>query len=122
MAELLEALGWRTRPTDCVRLIVLIGTVTTAILVAGLALAVATPVSIFLVQAVIWAAWLLWLGVVFIRNGRRDAESPVPFPYRRAFGREILLGISIVFSQFLRPTVAGAVVHEPSAASAEALL
>jgi protein-S-isoprenylcysteine O-methyltransferase Ste14 len=122
MAELLEALGWRTRPTDWVRLIALIGSVTTAILVAGLALAATTPVSIFPVQAVIWTGWLLWLGLVFPRNGRRDAESPVPFPYRRAFRREILLGISIAFSQFLRPTVAGAVLHEPAPASAEAAI
>ena len=92
MAELLEALGWRMRLADCVRLIALIGAVTTTILVAGLALAAATPVSIFIVQAGIWAAWLLWLGIVFPRNGRRDAKSPVTHPYRRAFRREILLG------------------------------
>jgi protein-S-isoprenylcysteine O-methyltransferase Ste14 len=121
MAELLKALGWRLRPIDCIRLTALIGTVTTAVLVAGLTLAAATPISIFIVQAGIWAAWLLWLGVVFPRNGRRDAESPVPYPYRRAFKREILLGISVAFSQFLRPTVAGAVLHEPATAPVEAL-
>src|SRR4051794_21815421 len=121
MAELLEALGWRMRLADCVRLIALIGTVTTAILVAGLALAAATSISIFIVQAGIWAAWLLWLGIVFPRNGRRDAESPVAYPYRRAFRREILLGISVAFSQFLRPTVAGAVLHESATAPAGAL-
>jgi protein-S-isoprenylcysteine O-methyltransferase Ste14 len=121
MAELLEALGWRMRPADCVRLIALIGAVTTAILVAGLALVAATPISIFIVQAGIWAIWLLWLGIVFPRNGRRDAESPVPHPYRRAFRREILFGISVAFSQFLRPTVAGAVLHESATAPAEAL-
>jgi protein-S-isoprenylcysteine O-methyltransferase Ste14 len=114
MAELLEALGWRTRPADWIRLLALIGTVTTAILVAGLALAAATPISILAIQGGIWAAWLLWLGIVFPRNGRRDSESPCPYPYRRAFMREILIGISVAFSQFLRPTVAGAVLHEPA--------
>ncbi len=120
MAELLEALGWRARPADCVRLIAVIGAITTAILVAGLALAAATPISIFVIQAGIWATWLLWLGIVFPRNGRRDAELPSPYPYRRAFMREILLGISIAFSQFLRPTVAGAVLHDPTTVPIEA--
>jgi len=121
VAELLEALGWRMRIADCIRLIALIGTVTIAILTAGLALTAATPISIFIVQAGIWAAWLLWLGIVFPRNGRRDAASPVRYPYRRAFRREILLGISVAFGQFLRPTVAGAVLNEPATAPAEAL-
>ncbi len=121
MAELLDALGWRPSPGGRIRLIALIGALAAALLVAGLAAAAATSVSILLVQAAIWAAWLVWLGVVFPRNSRRDAETPCEWPYRRAFGREILLGISIAFSQFLRPAAAGLVSGGGSLATGDGL-
>ena len=121
MAELLGALGWRTGLGDRIRLIALIGVPAAALLATGLALAAATSVSIFLVQVAIWGAWLAWLGIVFPRNSRRDAETPCEWPYRRAFVREILLGISVAFSQFLRPAVAGLVAGDGSLAPGDAL-
>jgi protein-S-isoprenylcysteine O-methyltransferase Ste14 len=106
-AELLEALGMRPSVANCLRLTAIVGAMTATLLAAALALAEATSTSIVLVQALIWIPWLAWLGIVFPRNARRDSESPCPYPYRRAFFREILFGISIAFSQFLRPAAAG---------------
>jgi protein-S-isoprenylcysteine O-methyltransferase Ste14 len=119
MAELLEALGWRMSFGHCVRMIALVGTTTTAILVAALAFADLASVSILVVQAAIWFVWLAWLGIVFPRNGRRDSETPCALPYRRAFMREILLGISVAFSQFLRPIATGLIDGMPSSPAGE---
>lgn len=105
--ELLEAIGWRPSAAHYLRLVVLIGATTLVLMTVALAFAAATSISITLLQALIWVAWLAWLGVVFPRNSRRDMASPGTYPYRRAFFREILLGISVAFSQFLRPVVAG---------------
>jgi protein-S-isoprenylcysteine O-methyltransferase Ste14 len=121
MAELLGALGWQANLRDRIRLIVLAGTPTVGLLIAGLAVAAVTSVSIVLVQVAIWLAWLAWLGIVFPRNSRRDAERPCEWPYRRAFMREILLGISVAFSQFLRPAVAGFLFDGGSIAPDDAL-
>lgn len=115
MAELLGALGWRGNLRDQLRLIALAGIPTALLLVAGLALANMASLPVVLVQAAIWTAWLLWLGIVFPRNSRRDSELPCELPYRRAFVREILLGISVAFSQFLRPGLAGVVGGGPVA-------
>ncbi len=120
MAELLEALGGRMSPRHCLGLAALVGATTTTILAAALAFADATSVSIVWVQAAIWVVWLAWLGIVFPRNGRRDSETPCALPYRRAFMREILLGISVAFSQFLRPVATGLLDGVP-ADSADAL-
>lgn len=114
MAELLEALGWRLSPRHCIGLIALVGGPTVTILAAAFLIADAASISIVVVQATIWVAWLAWLGIVFPRNGRRDAEAACPLPYRRAFMREILLGISVAFSQFLRPVLSGLIDGLPS--------
>lgn len=119
MAELLRALGWQISLSHRVRLIVLVGTTTTAILAAAFALADLASVSIVVVQAAIWGVWLAWLGIVFPRNGRRDSEAPCALPYRRAFMREILLGISVAFSQIMRPVVAGLIDGVPSSTTGE---
>lgn len=120
MAELLEALGWRASLGHGVRLVALVGFTTAMILIAVLLLAYVLSLPIVLVQAAIWAAWLAWLGIIFPRNWRRDLETPCERPYRRAFMREILLGISIAFSQFLRPVVAGVILNWGSLASTDA--
>jgi protein-S-isoprenylcysteine O-methyltransferase Ste14 len=109
MAELLQALGWRMSPRYFIALIALVGAPTVTILAAVFLLADAASISVVVVQATIWVVWLVWLGIVFPRNGRRDSKMTCALPYRRAFMREILLGISVAFSQFLRPVVAGLV-------------
>jgi protein-S-isoprenylcysteine O-methyltransferase Ste14 len=117
MVELLGALGWRANFRGRLRLIALAGIPTVLLLVAGLALAAVFSLPMVLVQAAIWAAWLFWLGIVFPLNSRRDAELPCRWSYRRAFSREILLGISVAFSQFLRPVLAGIVEGGPIASN-----
>lgn len=107
MNELLEALGWRVNYGQRVRLISLIGSVTVVTIAAGLLSAYTLSLSIFVVHGAIWIAWLVWLGVFFPQHGRRDLARPAEQPYRRAFMREILLGVSVVFAQFLRPAAAG---------------
>lgn len=107
MADLLTALGWRPRPTGPIRFVALLSVPTLAFLVAANVASAAISVSVVLVQALVWLVWLFWLGAVFPRHSRRDAERPCALPYRRAFRREILLGISVAFSQFLRPAVSG---------------
>jgi protein-S-isoprenylcysteine O-methyltransferase Ste14 len=115
VAELLEALGWRMSFLHCIRLIVVVGATTAMILVGAFVIADASSISIVVVQGAIWVVWLAWLGIAFPRNGRRDSRTPCPLPYRRAFMREILLGISVAFSQFLRPITAGLIDGIPNA-------
>jgi protein-S-isoprenylcysteine O-methyltransferase Ste14 len=122
VAELLEALGRQPNAAHCLRLTILVGAITTTLLVAASVLTEATSISIVLVQTVIWAVWLAWLGVIFPRNGHRDSELPCAYPYRRAFFREILFGISIAFSQFLRPATVGALHGDSSFPPAAAVL
>lgn len=122
MAELFEALGWRPSAMYYLRLAALIGLMTSVTLAVVLALAAATSISIVLLQALVWVAWLGWLGIVFPRNSRRDSASPITYPYRRAFFREILFGISVAFSQFLRPAVTGLLEGDPSLTTLDALL
>lgn len=122
VTELFDALGWGSSAADYLRLVTLIGATTTAFMAAALAFAAATSISIVLLQALIWAAWLVWLGVVFPRNSRRDMASPAACPYRRAFFREILFGISVAFSQFLRPAAAGLLGGGTALPPADALL
>src|SRR5882672_3357420 len=107
MADLLEALGWRVSVGRRICLAALVCIPTVAILAGPLVFAASVGAPPVLVQAAIWAAWLVWLGIIFPHNARRDSETPCEWPYRRAFTREILLGIVVAFSQFLRPAVTG---------------
>jgi protein-S-isoprenylcysteine O-methyltransferase Ste14 len=109
MADLLRALGWKVGLRSVIRLVALVATTTLLVLAGGLALAEALAIPVPLVQIAIWAGWLVWLASIFPRNARADAETPCALPYRRAFFREILLGISVAFSQILRPVVSGVV-------------
>ncbi|HEX6667004.1 MAG TPA: methyltransferase [Solirubrobacterales bacterium] len=122
VTELFEALGWRADAAHYLRLTVLIAATTSVCVAAALAFAEATSISVVLLQAIIWVVWLVWLGVVFPRNSRRDMASPGAYPYRRAFFREILLGISVAFSQFLRPAAAGLLEGGTSLPPTHALL
>jgi protein-S-isoprenylcysteine O-methyltransferase Ste14 len=103
MADLLKALGLSITWRHALFLIVLLGVTTLSLLLAALAL----PAPVEIVQAAIWTAWLIWLGVIFPRNSRHDLQVPCALPYRRAFSRELLFGIALAFSQFLRPAVVG---------------
>jgi protein-S-isoprenylcysteine O-methyltransferase Ste14 len=122
MTELLDALGWRFGRTDSILFVALLGVSTTVALIAAFVVAAALSISLLVVQALIWAIWLIWLGAIFPRTSRRDAERPCEWPYRRAFLREILVGISVAFSQFLRPAVAGIAIDGGLDSGAGALI
>lgn len=113
MSLLLKALGWPQTLGGVARLVAVVGLSTLAVLTVGMAVASILDVSAAVVQAAFWALWLTWLGFVFPRSRRRDLSTPCPLPYRRAFLREILLGISIAFAQLLRPAVSGGVASFP---------
>jgi protein-S-isoprenylcysteine O-methyltransferase Ste14 len=91
------------------------------VLTGMLAFAAVISFSVVFVQAAIWLVWLVWLGIIFPHNSRRDSEKPCEQPYRRAFMREILWGISIAFSQFLYPAVTGVILNGGSFSSSETL-
>jgi protein-S-isoprenylcysteine O-methyltransferase Ste14 len=80
-----------------------LGVLTSIFVFVPLGFASLLDVPLLPIQAVLWLAWLAWLGYVFPRRSARDKRDPGPLPYRRAFGREIALGIALAFSQFLRP-------------------
>lgn len=107
MAELLRALKWRTSAGGAVGLVATMAAATLFTLVLGIAVSRALGLPMLVVQAGIWIAWLTWLGLVFPRNRRRDESTPCSHPYRRAFRREILLGVAVAFSQLLRPALTG---------------
>lgn len=107
MTDLLKALNTRASVARLICFLALLASAATLLLAAGNALVAFAGVPLVPLQCAIWAGWLIWLGVVFPRNRRRDEAKPCPFPYRRAFLREILLGVAVAFSQLLRPAVAG---------------
>jgi protein-S-isoprenylcysteine O-methyltransferase Ste14 len=107
VTELLEALGWKAGPLGRLRLIALVACATLAALAVGTALAEVSGISIAVVQTILWVVWLAWLGVFFPHNALRDASRPCALPYRRAFKREIVIGIALAFSQLLRPFAIG---------------
>lgn len=117
MTELVRALGWRPGRRGAAHLLALLGSSTLAVLLAGAGASSVLNVSLVMVQAGTWLAWLLWLGAVFPRNATRDASRPCPLPYRRAFTREILIGVGVAFSQILRPALVGATAGAPDVSS-----
>ncbi|HET7445094.1 MAG TPA: methyltransferase [Solirubrobacterales bacterium] len=115
MTDLVKALGWETGWRGSAHVLALLAGATLGLLLAGFVASALVGASPVLVQAAIWAGWLLWLGAVFPRNATWDASHPCAFPYRRAFTREILLGVGVAFSQILRPALIG--VAEAGAAT-----
>jgi len=107
MAELLRALNWRTSAGRGVGLVATMAAATLLMLILGVAISRVLGLPMPVVQAGIWIFWLAWLGIVFPRNRRRDESTPCFHPYRRAFRREILLGVAVAFSQLLRPVLGG---------------
>jgi protein-S-isoprenylcysteine O-methyltransferase Ste14 len=108
-----RALGWQAGWRGDAHLLTLLGGAALAVLLAGFFASNVLGVSPVLVQAGTWGVWLLWLGAVFPRNATRDATKPCELPYRRAFTREILLGVGVAFSQILQPALVGALAGEP---------
>ena len=114
MRELLEALGRRPTFGRVLLLGLGLGALTSAFILLPLALVGLLGVPLLAIQAVLWLLWLLWLGYLFPSRSARDAATPCPLPYRRAFAREIAVGIALAFSQFLRPVAAALAQAHPS--------
>lgn len=112
MTELVQALGWRAGWRGDAKLLTLIGAATLAALLLNFAIASAVGGSVVAAQIVTWLIWLAWLGAVFPRNATHDAAEPCELPYRRAFTREILVGIAVAFGQILRPALAGVAAND----------
>jgi len=112
MTDLLIALDWNVRVSNGIRLITTVTITILLTLVLGLTMTSIVGVPIVVWQGAVWGLWLTWLGAVFPRNRRRDEATPCSYPYRRAFGREILYGIAVAFSQLLQPAVSGVLVGE----------
>lgn len=107
MTDLLTALDVKANAIGGVGLIAVLGGATVLFLGVGLVLVELVGVPVVLLQCAIWAVWLVWLGIVFPSHRRRDEAVPCAFPYRRAFAREILVGVAVAFSQLLRPALSG---------------
>ena len=113
MTDLLTALDSKASVIGRVCLVAALGVATVLLLVGGLVLVERVGVPVVPLQCAIWGFWLAWLGIVFPRNRRRDEAAPCPFPYRRAFVREILAGVAVAFSQLLRPALSGVLADGP---------
>jgi protein-S-isoprenylcysteine O-methyltransferase Ste14 len=107
MTDLLKALNWKVSTGSELFLIGVIGSATLLVLACGLVIEELAGVPVVILQCAAWLLWLTWLGILFPRNRRRDEDVPSSYPYRRAFMREILLGVSLAFSQLLRPAFNG---------------
>lgn len=116
MVDLLGALHWRVSVASGIWLIAVIAFATSLVLALGAATVSLTGVSVIALQCILWALWLIWLGILFPRSRQRDEDRPCPYPYRRAFKREILPGIAVAFSQILRPGLTGFAENELSLA------
>jgi protein-S-isoprenylcysteine O-methyltransferase Ste14 len=115
-------MGWRTGWLGDAHLLALVAGVTLTVLLAGAGVSGVLGLSALMVQAGTWLLWLLWLGAVFPRNATRDASRPCRLPYRRAFTREILIGVGVAFSQILRPALVGVTAADPAISAPPNLL
>jgi len=112
MTELLLALNWKPNRMSWIGFLAVIGATTVLVLLSSMTVERLCHVPPIAMQGAMWGLWLVWLGALFPRNRLRDSQRPLPHPYRRAFQREILLGIAIAFSQIARPAAIG-VLAEP---------
>ena len=63
----------------------------------------ASTAAVCLTVATVWLGWTYWHSVAFERHRRAYLGRGMAFPYRRAFLTDIFPGITIGFSQMLRP-------------------
>ncbi|HKS46187.1 MAG TPA: methyltransferase [Amycolatopsis sp.] len=109
MSELLDCLGvTRAWPRRAVAAAIwvsfAVGMVGIAAVQALVELALgASTVSIVIVVALVWVAWSFWHSHYFGMHRKAYLAAGLEFPYRRGFVRDIFPGITIGFSQMLRP-------------------
>ena len=63
-----------------------------------------------IIVAIVWMAWTYWHSVLFPRH-REKYVAHLAMPYRRAFVVDLIPGLTISFSQMLRPAVNGPNLH-----------
>jgi protein-S-isoprenylcysteine O-methyltransferase Ste14 len=66
----------------------------------------AGAVAICLWVIIVWLGWTWWHSVSFGRHRRKYLET-APIPYRRAFFLDLIPGLTLSFSQMLRPALNG---------------
>jgi protein-S-isoprenylcysteine O-methyltransferase Ste14 len=67
----------------------------------------ASTVAVTVVVMCVWAGWTVWHSYLFGEHRLSYLRAGLAFPYRRAFLRDIFPGITIGFSQMLRPAFNG---------------
>jgi protein-S-isoprenylcysteine O-methyltransferase Ste14 len=64
------------------------------------------PAGTVVIMIVTWSLWTAWHSVAFVRH-RRTLLASAPLPYRSAFLVHLVPGLSVSFSQMLRPAING---------------
>jgi protein-S-isoprenylcysteine O-methyltransferase Ste14 len=105
MGELLAALEWRDSFPRRLAVVGYIMFLSAAFTVGGYALTLTVPGHGYMIELLLWAPWLLWLGYFFPRDHLRAAAAHSS--YRRSFFRHVGPGISWNFAQMARPGLAG---------------
>lgn len=59
------------------------------------------------IVVLVWIAWTGWHSHTFAVHREAYLAANLPYPYRRAFVRDIFPGITVGFSQMLRPALNG---------------
>jgi protein-S-isoprenylcysteine O-methyltransferase Ste14 len=117
MDELLNALGIRGRMARAVTPIAIwlgFSAATVGLAAGQAALEYWTEidaVGTIVVVGLVWAAWTLWHSVLFL-NHRQRYLANAAVPYRQAFFVDLVPGLSVSFSQMLRPALNGETLHK----------
>jgi protein-S-isoprenylcysteine O-methyltransferase Ste14 len=106
--DLLSALGWKPNLFSFLRFSSLIGVIMLGFIGVTVLCGEVTHLPPVVLQVLLWAGWLAWLGYLLPRHQARDIAAGGN-PYKRAFWRELCFGIGFNFAMILRPFVVGVV-------------
>lgn len=109
MDQTLMALGWRATPLRRVMFVLLIAGVTLGLMGSSKLVEDLLGVPALSFHCFLWIVWLTWLGYVFPLDIARAKSSGRGAPFRHAFYRNVLFGVSCSFAQMLRPAFHGIV-------------
>jgi protein-S-isoprenylcysteine O-methyltransferase Ste14 len=105
--DLLVALGWQATRSrfaifNAIVALLMLGLLAVTVVLGDI---LELPAPIF--QVVLWAGWLTWLGYLLPWRRERSRNASGVAAYRRAFWRELILGIAFNFAMLLRPAAVG---------------
>lgn len=106
--DLLSALGWKSNLFGFLRFSFLIAVVMFGFVALTVFVGELTQTPPAILQVFLWAGWLFWLGYLLPRHRARDLVTGGN-AYKRAFWRELCLGIGFNFAMMLRPFAVGIV-------------